>query len=645
MRLNEEQLSAVKTIEGPVLILAGAGSGKTRVVTTRIAEMVRQGIPPDQILGLTFTNKAAGEMAERVKILSDQRVLISTFHSLGVRILRESIHHIGYSSKFTIYDEDDSLRLLKACLDELQLDEKKYPAKEFRHRISLKKNGMASFENQKGNWNSESDFSEVFALYQMRLKECHAVDFDDLLTLTVELLRDFPDLLAHYQNRWRYILVDEYQDTNQAQYEMMKLLAGARQNICVVGDPDQSIYSWRGASISNILNFERDYPGAVVFRLEQNYRSHMNILDAANALISHNESRLEKNLWSDLGEGEKIQVYQAYDGKDEARYVADRIRYHAIHDGIPYSEMVVFYRTNSQSRIFEDYLYDRNIPYVIVGGLSFYQRREIKDVLAFLRLLQTGSDYVSFARTINLPKRGIGAATIEKIWHGARERELSILDFCRQALCQSGFIRLSAKQKEGLTSYLGIIDQLLEWRESVPLYQLITRTINETGYYQTLNEDPETASDRKENLNELISKAKDWEESHENPSLDAFLEEMALKSNLDEADSSQDRLNLMTIHNGKGLEFPIVFLVGLEEDLFPHVNSRNSESALEEERRLCYVGITRAKKFLYLTHASERLLWGTARSQRVSRFIHEIPPKYLKTTRSAYARAPSRSYW
>jgi DNA helicase-2/ATP-dependent DNA helicase PcrA len=646
--LNEAQQAAVETVEGPILVLAGAGSGKTRVVTYRIANLLELGIPSSKILGVTFTNKAAGEMQERVRTLTQSNVLISTFHSLGARILRESIHVLGYKSQFSIYDEDDTYKLLKACIDDLAITDKKMEPKAFKQLISQAKNNLQGPEDcEKGPSPLEELFPSVYARYQTYLQEYHALDFDDLLYLTVKLLRDHPEVLENYQNRWAFLLIDEYQDTNQAQYEMVRLLVARSGNICVVGDPDQSIYSWRGANIKNILNFEMDFPGAKVVRLEQNYRSRSNILEAANALIGFNFNRYEKNLWSDLGPGEKIKHFTGDTEQDEARFVADRIAYYHDKHKIPLKEMVVFYRTNSQSRVFEDRFLFKRIPYVIIGGISFYQRREIKDILAFLKMVHSSSDFISFSRTINIPKRGIGEASIEKIRIGATQEGLSIIDFCEKLVRGESLmfpIKLTPKQRQGLTEYLNIINELKRISKDCSLKEVVISAIEQSGYLKILAEDRETFDDRKGNLDELITKSIEWELATESPSLGAFLEELSLKSTLDETSSEQDRVNFMTIHNGKGLEFPVVFIVGMEEDLFPHANSRDSKEAIEEERRLCYVGMTRAKEYLYLADARTRYLWGTSRTQRPSRFLKEIPSKYVEKLRSGISAAyPRRS--
>lgn len=644
MSLNQPQKDAIDTIYGPLLVLAGAGSGKTRVVTYRIANLLKQGVDPSSILGLTFTNKAAGEMKERVQQLTNTLVLICTFHSLGARILREAIHVLGYKRDFTIYDDSDIDKVVKLCINELGSDQK-LEVKNIVNFISSCKNKLISPENidHKALDSSEASYPAVYARYQALLKECNAVDFDDLLYLPVRIFREHPEMLAHYQNRWQFLLIDEYQDTNQSQYAIVRHLVEKHHNLCVVGDPDQSIYSWRGANIQNILDFEKDYPGAKVIRLEQNYRSRANILEASNALISYNRGRYEKNLWSDRGTGEKIKHFTADTERSEADFISNRIFFHYEKNNIPLKQMAIFYRTNAQSRAIEDKLLQHRIPYVIVGGVSFYQRREIKDVLAFLRMVNSGVDFVSFERTINLPKRGIGETTIEKIRIAASMEGHSLIGYCIDLVNGNPLqhpVRLSQKQKEALKSYLNIIHELREMHKGCSLKELVLASIQKTGYLEYLKGEMETFDDRKENLNSLVAKAAEWETSTAEPTLEGFLEELSLKSSLDEAESITDRVNLMTIHNGKGLEFEVVFLAGLEEDLFPHANSRDSSQALEEERRLCYVGMTRAKDYLYLCNVRQRFLWGTTRTQRPSRFLIEIPFEYIdKITLSSLSKS------
>ncbi|MCB1068025.1 MAG: UvrD-helicase domain-containing protein [Simkania sp.] len=632
MDLNAKQQLAAEHIEGPMLVLAGAGSGKTRVVTCRIAHLLKIGVPSSEILALTFTNKAAEEMRNRIKEIANHYVLTSTFHSLGARILRESISVLGYRSDFTIYDENDSLQLLKNCLGSLGYKDDKGLLKSLRIAISNAKNDLLRPQDLDRDFHSRHDqlLKELYVMYQDKLKEYNALDFDDLLFLTVRLFRESPETLKRYQKRWSFILIDEYQDTNAAQYEMTKLLSEVHNNIFVVGDPDQSIYSWRGANIHNILEFEKDYAGAQVITLEQNYRSTTNILEGANALIEQNEQRYKKELWSDLGAGEKIGVFMARNEQAEAQFVVEELISKTRSEHIPLRECVIFYRTNAQSRIFEDAFLKYQIPYVIIGGLSFYQRREIKDILALLRMVVSNADFLSFARTINLPKRGIGPTTLNKWRDLAEELALPILSLCRELM--SGNVTqapLTKKQEEGLRDYFGVLASLKSMcDERLPLEEIVQAAIEQSRYLDVLKADPETASDRKENLEALINKAAEWSEERETPTLIHFLEELSLKSSLDEA-PEYDSVRLMTLHNGKGLEFDLTFIVGMEEDLFPHINSKDSIEALEEERRLCYVGMTRAKQFLYLTASTYRFMWGTPKVMVPSRFLKEVPPEYL----------------
>ena len=612
--LNPQQREAVHHKEGPLLVLAGAGSGKTRVVTERCAELLRSGVDPSEILGLTFTNQAAGEMKERIALEHLRSPFIGTFHSFGARVLRESSEAIGFSRHFVIYDEEDSLKVVKAVMATLGLEDKKGVARELRALISAKKNRL-DFDEK------ESD--PAFHLYQEKLKSFQALDFDDLLFLTVKLFQEAPGVLERYQRRFRYVMVDEYQDTNQAQYLMLKLLVEKTKNLFVVGDPDQSIYSWRGANIGNILHFERDYPGAKVIRLEQNYRSTETILNAANALIEHNQSRYEKRLWSQLGEGERIEVKELFTEREEARFVADKVESFTKR-GVPLSEIVVFYRTNAQSRAFEDQFIAWGIPYRIVGGLSFYQRREIKDILAYLRVVLCPSDYISISRTINLPKRGVGEATLEKLQEGSKLSNIAFLNYLKETS-----IKLSKSAKEGLREYRELIEELSQAVQTQKISEVVKLTIEKSRYLDYLKEDPETYLDRKNNLDELISKAKEFEGNGEGATLSAFLEELSLKSSADEGFESPHTVSLMTVHNGKGLEFQAVFLVGMEEGLFPHINSLEDPDAVEEERRLCYVGMTRAKQFLTLSGCTFRYIWGTERTSRPSRFIREFSPGKL----------------
>lgn len=627
--LNPQQLQAAEHLEGPLLVLAGAGSGKTRVVTFRMAELIKKGVLPSDILAVTFTNKAAQEMQKRVMLLQKAHVLTCTFHSLGARILRESCTSLGYSPDFTIYDEEDTFRLLKHCLQAFEIKVEKGTVKHLRYHITQAKNDLLMPDETmelNGVTDIDRKFPELYRYYQDRLKSCNAMDFDDLLFLCVKNLQQNEDIRKIYQNRWLFILIDEYQDTNLAQYTLARILVDQHKNIFAVGDPDQSIYSWRGAQSRNILNFESDFPGAKTIILEQNYRSTSNILDAANGVIEHNFGRYEKNLWSDLGEGEKVRLYHADTGKAEVHFILDKVEKHHYDDGIALNDIAVFYRTNAQSRLIEDHLLARNIPYVIIGGISFYQRREVKDILAYLKMIQSDYDAMAFARTINLPKRGIGPTSLQRLLDSAEGRSIPIFHL----LQNPDNIKLSAKQKKGLEEYTNLILSLRKFAETKPpLSDLISETIQQINYLNLLKEDPETFADRKENLDQLISKATEWQNEKPEATLTQFLEELSLKTTSDRS-IDQSVVHLMTLHNSKGLEFPLVFIMGLEEDVLPHINSKEQPDALEEERRLFYVGMTRAKQLLYITSASYRIMWGSSRLMRPSRFLKEIPTDYIE---------------
>ncbi|BAE80800.1 DNA/RNA helicase [Chlamydia felis Fe/C-56] len=629
LELNEAQIAAVTAPLSPVLVLAGAGAGKTRVVTCRILHLIKEGIAPREILAVTFTNKAAKELKERIlhqcpQVSGADIPMVCTFHSLGVFILRRSIQALNRENNFIIYDQSDTDKLLKQCLQKFNL--KKTLSSSIQYHISQAKNRLLYPEDLDPEEYVDPVVS-IYKEYQQRLKETNALDFDDLLFLTVKLFKDFPEVKKEYSELWKALLIDEYQDTNHAQYMMAQTIAGKHQNIFAVGDPDQSIYSWRGANIHNILNFEQDYPQARVLRLEENYRSYGNILNAANALIQNNASRLKKNLRSVKGPGEKIRVFLGKTDKDEAEFVASEIYRLHKRSNIPLRDFCIFYRTNFQSRTFEDALLRRRIPYEILGGLSFYKRKEIQDILAFLRMFTAKCDVVAFDRTVNLPKRGLGPSAISSLIDYALTNNLPILEACRNAL-ETHSVKLSKKQQEGLWSYLSIFQQL-ERAYTLPLNEFVIATIRITGYLQVLKEDPDTFEDRKSNLDELASKTFEWEQQNTEGTLESFLDDLALKSSTDETELIADRVNLMTIHNGKGLEFRIAFVVGLEENLFPHANSKGNYENLEEERRLCYVGITRAQDLLYLTAAQTRFLWGTVRVMKPSRFLKEIPRDYL----------------
>ncbi len=623
--LNPHQQSAVSHIEGPLLVLAGAGSGKTRVVTHRIAHLLEIGVLPSDILAVTFTNKAAEEMKSRIRALRGAQVLACTFHSLGARILRESIHLLGYQNDFVIYDQEDSEKLLKACMQQLSLGDDKGTLRTLKNQLSSVKNDLLTEDAvQKVHGSS---FAHLFSIYQAKLKECNALDFDDLLYLPVQLFLSQETAKEAYQTRWLFVLIDEYQDTNAAQYQMAKILVGKHQNIFAVGDPDQSIYSWRGAQYQNILNFEKDFPGAKVVTLEENYRSTNRILQAANALISHNTNRYPKKLWSHLGEGSKVGVFMAQSERQEAEFVVHEMLNRITENHLSLNDIAIFYRTNAQSRIFEDAFLAKRIAYTIIGGLSFYQRKEIKDLLSFLRMIVSDADLISFLRTVNLPRRGLGAATLEKLVDAAGSQP--IFSFCEEILLYPERLSLTAKQRTGLQSYVSLIQDLRKKRHHLKVHELLSEVIHLSNYLQTLQEDPETAQDRKENINELIGKAAEWEEEEESPTLIQFLEELSLRTSAEDK-SLLPCVKLMTLHNSKGLEFPLVFLVGMEEQLLPHANCMADEAQVEEERRLCFVGMTRARRFLYLCAASYRYLWGSPHLMRKSRFLKEIPSEYLQ---------------
>ncbi|MCH9632056.1 MAG: ATP-dependent DNA helicase PcrA [Chlamydiae bacterium] len=626
--LNPEQQLAVNYNQGPLLVLAGAGSGKTRVIIHHITNLINHGVRAKQIVAVTFTNKAAAEMRERISAQTEQSPLICTFHSLGVRILRESIEHMGFSKNFVIYDEEDALKMLRTCIKELQVEDKTITPKALKQIISKAKNRLE--EPQEDSSSSIGQIApKVFKLYQAKLFEASAVDFDDLLFLPVKLFKEFPNVLEVYQNRWHHLLVDEYQDTNHAQYTLASQLVAKHRNFFVVGDPDQSIYTWRGANIQNILNFEKDWSDAQIVRLEQNYRSTSTILEAANHLIENNENRFKKDLWSNLGEGEKIYKFNAYNEREEADFIVDTLTKNKQKFQIDLKDMVIFYRTNAQSRPFEDELLRRNIPYSVVGGMSFYQRREIKDVLAFLKLINNPSDTVSFLRTINLPKRGFGEASLAKILHFANRSQYNLIDACQKLLDPGAPVRLNQKQQRGLTDYINLLSSLKKISHESPLNELVYQAIQKSGYLESLKLDPDSFDDRKANIDELVAKAIDWEDQNPDGTLAQFLEELTLNTSQTNEDA-RDRLVLMSVHNGKGLEFHSVFLTGMEESLFPHINSFNTHNGIEEERRLCYVGMTRAKRILYLTRTMSRFIWGGARSMRPSRFLKEIPSKYCQ---------------
>lgn len=637
-KLNERQKEAVLATEGPVLVLAGAGSGKTTVLVNRIAYMISEKhIRPWNILAITFTNKAAREMKDRIeRLLGDtaKDMWIGTFHSVCVRILRSCIDLLGYSRDFVIYDTADTKTVMKECLRELDIDEKSFPVRNVLSIISNAKNDLmdaATFENVYKSDYRMSIIAKIYYRYQTKLRKNNAVDFDDIILNTVKILSENPDVLSKYQDKFQYILVDEYQDTNNSQYLLINLLAQANRNLCVVGDDDQSIYKFRGANIGNILNFEDDYSDVQKITLDQNYRSTQNILDAANSVISNNKGRMGKSLWTSNGDGNKVFVYTGTNEYDEARYIARQIKKHFDEQG-SFSDCAILYRTNAQSRVIEEMLMRESVPYKVLSGLRFYDRKEIKDIIAYLRVVYNPNDDVSLARIINEPKRKIGNATLEKARNIAREKETSLYDVISHADDYPEFKTAIKK----LLGFSEIIQSLIKLKDTVTIEDLTGRILNDTGYMPTLvMEDTTESKTRIENLGEFISVITEFEKNEETGNtLGEFLENISLVSDIDGYDENEDSAVLMTIHSAKGLEFPIVFLSGLEEGLFPGMRSMESDDDIEEERRLCYVAITRAKEQLYITKTISRTIHGKTMPTTASRFFKEIPVEYLedKTT-------------
>lgn len=637
-KLNERQKEAVLATEGPVLVLAGAGSGKTTVLVNRIAYMISEKhIRPWNILAITFTNKAAREMKDRIeRLLGDtaKDMWIGTFHSVCVRILRSCIDLLGYNRDFVIYDTADTKTVMKECLRELDIDEKSFPVRNVLSIISNAKNDLmdaATFENVYKSDYRMSIIAKIYYRYQTKLRKNNAVDFDDIILNTVKILSENPDVLSKYQDKFRYILVDEYQDTNNSQYLLINLLAQANRNLCVVGDDDQSIYKFRGANIGNILNFEDDYSDVQKITLDQNYRSTQNILDAANSVISNNKGRMGKSLWTSNGDGNRVYVYTGTNEYDEARYIARQIKKHFDEQG-SFSDCAILYRTNAQSRVIEEMLMRESVPYKVLSGLRFYDRKEIKDIIAYLRVVYNPNDDVSLARIINEPKRKIGNATLEKARNIAREKETSLYDVISHADDYPEFKTAIKK----LLSFSEIIQSLIKLKDTVTIEDLTGRILNDTGYMPALvMEDTTESKTRIENLGEFISVITEFEKNEETGNtLGEFLENISLVSDIDGYDENEDSAVLMTIHSAKGLEFPIVFLSGLEEGLFPGMRSMESDDDIEEERRLCYVAITRAKEQLYITKTISRTIHGKTMPTTASRFFKEIPVEYLedKTT-------------
>ena len=636
--LNKEQQQAVQHTEGPLLILAGAGSGKTKVLTVRIAHLLAQGVNPYEILAITFTNKAAKEMKSRVEgLVGDvaNRIWLSTFHSFCAKFLRfELDNFLGYNSNFTIYDTSDSQAVIKAALKALNLDDKYYPVGAMIGAISDAKNKLlfaSDFRKQARDFYQQK-VADVYEYYERELRKNNALDFDDLLLVAVKLLQSNEAVLDKYSKRFRYVMIDEYQDTNHAQYLLAKLLASHWKNIAVVGDADQSIYAWRGADIQNILDFEKDYPNCTSIKLEQNYRSTKIILDAANAVIENNEGRPKKNLWTDKTEGAKIQHFTAQSEHEEAAFIGDTIaKKHDIH-GVPYGDMAILYRTNAQSRVLEEALIKRALPYTMVGGTKFYDRKEIKDVLAYLRVLYNPFDDLSLLRIINVPKRSIGATTVAKLQDYARANGMSLF----MTLTQLHLVNtIKGKTKEKLEEFGILIFTLVAEMEDKTVLDILESILDRTGYLAQLEEstDPQDQA-RAENIGELLSVAKDFQDTNPTGTVEDFLEQVALVNDVDSFEQEESKVTLMTLHAAKGLEFPIVFLGGLEEGLFPHSRTLMNPEEIEEERRLAYVGITRAEKELYISNATTRTVFGRTSSYLPSRFIDEIPEELVDGLRA-----------
>lgn len=637
--LNAEQREAVFHTEGPLLILAGAGSGKTRVLTHRIAYLIEEkGINPWNILAITFTNKAAGEMRERVDDIvgfGSESIWVSTFHSTCVRILRRHIDRLGYDNNFTIYDSDDQKTLMKDVCKLLQIDTKTYRERTILSAISSAKDEMVTPEEYE--LNAYGDFSkkkiaEAYKEYERQLKANNALDFDDLLVKTVQLFQTQPEILEYYQDRFRYIMVDEYQDTNTVQFKLISLLAAKYKNLCVVGDDDQSIYKFRGANIQNILSFEKEFEHTKVIKLEQNYRSTSTILDAANAVIKNNVGRKAKSLWTENGEGEKIQFRQFDTAYDEAEYIVGDIRERVDNGKAAYCDHAVLYRTNAQSRLFEEKMITANIPYKIVGGVNFYARKEIKDLLAYLKTIDNGKDDLAVRRIINVPKRGIGLTTVNRITEAAQQRGISFYE----ALCSADLVPGLGRSISKLESFAAMIEYFRKEAEHLSITELMEEILTETGYVEELKaEGEEEAEARLQNIDEFLNKIAAYEESCEEelPTLSGFLEEVALVADIDSLDEESDYVVLMTLHSAKGLEFPYVYLAGMEDGIFPSYMTITADdpTEIEEERRLCYVGITRAKKELAMTCARRRMIRGETQYNKMSRFLKEVPPQLLST--------------
>ncbi|MDN7243649.1 DNA helicase PcrA [Planococcus sp. N028] len=651
--MNPEQEQAVKTTEGPLLIMAGAGSGKTRVLTHRIAYLVlEKQVYPSNILAITFTNKAAREMRNRIDGLlghgTGERMWVSTFHSMCVRILRRDIDRMGFSKSFSILDTTDQLSVIKNVLKEQNLDPKKYEPRTMLNAISSSKNECIDAAEFAANMNQHNPYektvSDVYAAYEKRLKKNQSLDFDDLIMTTLKLFNTVPEVLEFYQNKFHYIHVDEYQDTNNAQYQLVQKLASKFKNICVVGDSDQSIYRWRGADIKNILSFEKDYPNAKVIMLEQNYRSTKRILQAANDVIQKNTSRYPKELRTDNAEGPAITLHKAGDERQEAQFVVQTIQKLMDEEDYKTSDFAILYRTNAQSRIMEEMFVKSNMHYTIVGGTKFYDRKEIKDLLAYLRLIANNDDDLSLARVINEPKRGIGATSFERMARFAIDQDRTIMD----SLQEVDFMGLSPKTAQTVMEFRSMIDGFTQMQEFLSVTELVEEVLKKSGYRQMLQADKTIEGEsRLENIEEFLTVTKAFEKQSDDKSLVAFLTDLALISDIDSLDDEEETdgpIILMTMHAAKGLEFPVVFIIGLEENVFPHSRSNNDDEEMEEERRLAYVGITRAEKRLYLTHASSRTLFGKSSYNMPSRFISEISEELIESTVAHHRAGATTSY-
>ena len=642
--LNDKQYEAVVKTEGPCLVIAGAGSGKTKVLTHKIAYLITEkNVKPWNILAITFTNKAANEMKERIaNIVGDDAkdIWMGTFHSICVRVLRKFIDRIGFDSSFIIFDTSDQKTLIKSCMKDLQIDDKLFNDRNVLTEISNAKNEM--LEPSQYAIKATGDFRKekiatIYELYQKRLKENNAIDFDDIINYTIKILMENVDILEYYSDKFKYILVDEYQDTNKSQFTLVTMLASKNGNITVVGDSDQGIYSFRGADISNILNFEKDFPGTQIIKLEQNYRCTGNILKAANSVIKNNEVKYKKNLWTQNEEGALPKVYQAENEYDEATYIVEQIEHLRRQEGYNYSDFAILYRMNTQSRAIEDILRREDVPYKIVGGLKFYERKEIKDTIAYLRLIQNSNDNLSLRRIINEPKRGIGKTSLEKIEQLAEVQGVSMYEIIKDA-DQYGLNRVFLNSRE----FVNIIEELKEKAKELSVSQIIKQTLKKTGYIKALEaENTIEAENRIANLDELLTVAMEFEEEFAENSLQEFLEGITLSSDLDNLEEQEESVTLMTLHSAKGLEFPVVFLVGMEEGIFPGYQSMMDPQELEEERRLCYVGITRAKENLFLTCSKQRTVFGSTSYNPASRFLKEIPEELLEGYEEAFGEKDS----